>query len=90
MFLPISKKTGALLKQFLDGITCLISWKVSVPELIYSNQDSMTFSTYKPIQIFCAYHYLAHLLKCYSHVEQKIGKCHLQIVLLLRLDHQKD
>ena len=49
----------------------------------------MVFSTYKPIQIIVAYHYLAHLLKCYYWVQHKIEKCHLQIALLLILNHQK-
>ena len=39
-------------KQFLNDMVCLISWKILLLELVYSNQDGMTFSAYKPVQIF--------------------------------------
>ena len=69
-FCQLAQKTGALLKIFLDEKILLISWKISLPELVYSNQSWMTFSMYKPIQIFFAYHYLAHMLKCYYRTKE--------------------
>ena len=80
-FCQLPQTSGASQKIFLNEMTCLISWKISLPELVCSHQYWMKFSTYTCIQLFFPYHYLYNLLKCYYSIKQKIGKCHLKKVI---------
>ena len=63
---------GALSKTIfrLDGLFSFL--EMLLPQLVYSNEDLMTFSIYKPIQIFFADLFLIHFLKYYYRVQQKI------------------
>ena len=73
MFCQLAQKTGIL----FDEMVCLISWKISIPELDYSNQDWMIFSAYQSLQAFFSISLFSSFAQ--NHEQQKKGKFQLHI-----------